>query len=167
MRFWCPVKDCFSLSHPSLMLNGTGVIQNWEEFQSYFNTLHVDKTANWSPSQEMVYWRLSTSVASWASKSRYCCHNKWESLCQSRIKSAVWIPWCNASPATAAVAVTDATARIEAMTTPSICRDQCSKVHTAVTRWETAKESDHGWVRFIGNHTFVWALTITSEKLEL
>ena len=39
-----------------------------------------------------------------------------------------------ARPATAAVAVTDATARIEAMTTPSICQDQCSKVCTAVTR---------------------------------
>ena len=148
------------------MLNGTGVIQNWEEFQSPFNTFHVDKTANWSPSQEIVCWRLSTLVASWASKS-HCCHNKWESLCQSRIKSAVWIPWRNARPAIAAVAVTDATARIEAMTTPSMRRDRCSKVCTAVTRWETAKESDHGRVRFIGNHTSVRALTIINEKLEL
>ena len=167
VRFWCPVKYHFTLSHPSLMLNGTGVIQNWEEFQSHFNTLRVDKTANWSPSQETVCWRLSTSVASCVSKSRCSCHNKWESLCQSRIKSAVWIPWCNARPATAAVAVTDATARIEAMTTPSICRDWCSKVCTVVTRRETAKESDHGLVRFIGNHISVRALTITNEKLEL
>ena len=77
VRFWCPVKDRFTLSHPSLMLNGTGVIQNWEEFQSHFNTLRVDKTANWCPSQETVCWRLSTSVASCASKSRCCCLNKW------------------------------------------------------------------------------------------
>ena len=149
------------------MLNGTGVIQNWEGFQSHFNTLRVDKTANWSPSQETVCWRLSTSVASCASKSHCCCYNKWESLCQSQTKSAVWIPWCNARPATAAVAVTDATARIDAMTTPSIRRDRCSKVCTAVTRWETAKESDHGLVRFIGNHTSARALTIINEKLEL
>ena len=149
------------------MLNGTGVIQNWEEFQLHFNTVRVDKTGNWSPSQEMVCWRLSMSVASCASKSRCCCHNKWESLCQSRTKSAVWIPWCNVRPATAAVAVTDTTARIEAMTTPSIRRDRCSKVCTVVTRWETAKESDHGLVRFIGNHISVQALTITNEKLEL
>ena len=32
VRFWCPVKDRYTLSHLSLMLNGTGVIQNWEEF---------------------------------------------------------------------------------------------------------------------------------------
>ena len=149
------------------MLNGTGVIQNWEEFQSHFNTLRVDKTANWSPSQEMVCWRLSTSVASCASKSRCCCHNKWESLCQSRTKSAVWIPWHNARLAITAVAVTDTIARIEAMTTPNIRRDRCSKVCRVVTRWETATESDHGLVRFIGNHTSVQALTITNKKLEL
>ena len=58
VRFWCPVKDHFTLSHPSLMLNGTGVIQNWEEFQSHFNTLRVDKTANWSPSQETVCLKI-------------------------------------------------------------------------------------------------------------
>ena len=149
------------------MLNGTGVIQNWEEFQLHFNTVRVDKTGNWSPSQETVCWRLSTSVASCASKSRCHFHNKWESLCQSWTKSAVLISWCNARTATASVAVTDTTARIEAMTTPSIRQDRCSKVCTAVTRWETAKEFDHGRVRFIGNHTSVRALTITNEKLEL
>ena len=149
------------------MLNGTGVIRNWEEFQSHFNTLCVDKTANWSPSQEMVCWRSSTSVASCASKSCCCCHNKRESLCQSRTKSAVWIFWYNARLAIAAVAVTDAIARIKAMITPNTHQDRCSKVDTAVTRWETAKESAHGLVRFIGNHTFVRALTTTNEKLEL
>ena len=149
------------------MLNGTGVIQNWEESQPHFYTFCVDKTANWSPSQETVCWRLSMSVASCGSKSHCRCHNKWESLCQSWTKSAVWIPWGNARPATATVAVTDATARIEAMTTRSMCRDRCSKVCTAVTRWETAKESDHGRVRFIGNHTSVRASMITNEKLEL
>ena len=149
------------------MLNGTGVIQNWEEFQLHFNTVRVDKTGNWSPSQEMVCWRLSMLVASCASKSRCCCHNKWESLCQSWTKSAIWIPWYNARPVTAAVEVTDTTARIEAMTTPSIRWDRCRKVCTAVTRWETAKESDHDLVRFIGNHTSVRALTITKEKLKL
>ena len=143
------------------------VLYKTEEFQSHFNILCVDKTVNWSPSQEMVCWRLSTLVASYASKSRCCYHNKWESFCQSWTKSAVWIPWCNARPATAAVVVTDATTRIEAMTTASIRQDRCSKVCTAVTRWETAKESDHGLVRFIDNHTSVWALTITSENLEL
>ena len=64
---------------------------------------------------------------------------------------------------TVAVAVTEATARIDAMTMPSILRDRWGRVCTAFTRGATAKEPDHCRVRFAGNQSSARAFTVTKE----
>ena len=68
-----------------------------------------------------------------------------------------------ARPATVAVAVTEATARIDAMTMPSILQDRWRRVCTAFTRGVTAKEPDQGRVRLTGNQSSVRAFTMTKE----
>ena len=54
---------------------------------------------------------------------------------------------------TVAVAVTEATARTDAMTTPSILGDRWRRACTAFTRRAAAKEPDHGQVRLAGNQS--------------
>lgn len=103
-RLLWPIKSLFiSVQLCTVLLKGTGVIQNWVVFQSHFNKARVFNTISWSPIQETTCSKLSTRLVKWASMSHCCCRNKWDYSCHCCTNSAFWIFWCNASPATAAV----------------------------------------------------------------